>query len=82
MSKPNESKDISMNFATTLLKAMYGLDAPIGEISKVCDQLPNGELKQQLILAIGDILGVISNELMLPIYKQHPSLGSVSEPDI
>ena len=74
------SEKISVDFAIDILKALYGLDPYMGKISEVCDQLPDGDLKFKLTQNLGEIMGIVLSNLMVPIYRQHPSLGSASAP--
>jgi hypothetical protein len=71
---------ISIDFAINLLKNLYNLDIYMGEISEVCDQLLDDDKKNKLVQALGGLMYAILNDLMIPIYRQHPALGTADEP--
>jgi hypothetical protein len=74
------NSQISVEFAKTLLSALYRMDQPINELSEICGELPEGTLKERLFGATGNLMNILLSELMVPIYRQQPSLGTASEP--
>jgi len=73
-------EQISLSLAKDLLKSLYSLDQPINELSAICGELPDGELKKRLIAATGDLMFIVLTDLMVPIYRRQPTLGTASEP--
>ena len=73
-------KAISEDFSRELLRALYGLDAHIGKLDKICSSVQDEAVKAQFVGALGDLMGDIHAKLMRPIYGQHPALGSPYEP--
>jgi hypothetical protein len=71
---------ISVEFAKTLLRALYNTDQPINELSAICGELPEGSLKERLFAATGSLMSIVLTDIMVPIYRQQPSLGTASEP--
>lgn len=72
--------EISEKFAQELLRALYGLDAHVGRLDKICSALPSGALKTECIDALGRLMQDVLSKLMVPIYRQRPTLGSANEP--
>lgn len=77
---PAMSEQISEALAKQLLRSMYALDEPIGKLDSILGLMPTGEARDQLRTVIGDLMGIVTNDLMLPIYRARPGLGQVSEP--
>ena len=73
-------KAISEDFSRELLRALYGLDAHIGKLDKICSSVQDEAVKAQFVGALGDLMGDIHSKLMRPISGQHPALGSPYEP--
>jgi predicted AAA+ superfamily ATPase len=71
---------INKEFAQQLLTVLYRLDKPIGQIDEAISDLASGPEKEKLIEALGELMGEITSDLMVPIYHEQPSLGSASEP--
>ena len=74
-----DERDISESFAKQLLRALYSLDKPIGMLDSVIPDLPPGP-HELVKIAIGDLMSVLLTDLMAPLYRLHPQLGSASEP--
>ncbi len=78
------NKDISKDFAIQLLTGMYGLDQYVINLDKILSELDDGvgtaEFKAEFRELLAGMMFHILDDLMLPIYKQHADLGSVSTP--
>jgi len=74
-----DERTISESFAKQLLRALYSLDKPIGKLDSLLPDLPPGP-HEEVRTAIGDLMHVLLTDLMVPLYRLHPQLGSASEP--
>ena len=75
-----EEQIIDERFAKHLLRALYSLDRPIGEVGQCISALPPGPDRERLKTVIGDVMFIVLNDLMVPLYRLHPQLGRASEP--
>jgi hypothetical protein len=73
------SPEISERFAQQLLRALYRLDRPIGKLDGCLPDLPPGP-REEVRSAIADLMGLVLNELMDPLYAAHPQLGTAADP--
>lgn len=74
------NNQISEDFAKKVLKGLYKLDEPIGALDLVISKTDDLELKNSLFEIMSSLLDITLNELMVPVYQCHPSLGRASEP--
>lgn len=71
---------ISEAFAKELLRALYKMDAPIGQLDTILTNIPPGKDRDNFKIALGTLMGIVLSELMAPIYKAQPQLGTASQP--
>jgi hypothetical protein len=71
---------ISREFAVELLTALYALDDPLGQLDMICEGISNSSAKEKITIALGELMGIVTSDLMVKIYKEQPSLGRASEP--
>ena len=75
-----ERPAISESLAKRLLRALYDLDDPIQRLDRFLSGMPPGADQDFVKSALGDLMGIITSDLMVPIYREHPQLGRASEP--
>jgi hypothetical protein len=78
----DSENQISEEFAKQLLKALYKLDAPVGRLDVLASKTEDKDAKKIISEIVGEMMEITLNELMIPIYKCHPSLGRASDPSI
>lgn len=71
---------ITEAFAKEILRALYRLDEPTGQIDAAISGLPDGDAKRQLVEALGRTMDIVLSDLMVPLYAAHPQLGCANEP--
>jgi hypothetical protein len=71
---------ISRAFAVELLTALYALDDPIGQLDTICGGISNASDRKKFARAIGELMDIVTSDLMVKIYHEQPSLGRASEP--
>jgi hypothetical protein len=71
---------ITEELTKELLRRLYALDKPINRLSDVASELEQGELRTELVRAIGDIMRDVTFELIAPLYRFYPHLGNFAEP--
>ncbi len=76
----DSNKQINEQFAKQLLKALYKLDIPLGDLDNLILRTDDPATKEALFRIMSQIMETMLNELMVPIYRCHPSLGCASEP--
>jgi len=76
----NSENQIDEAFAKQLLRVLYKLDVPLGQLDVLISQTDDQETKVVLFGIMSEIMDITLNEMMIPIYKCHPSLGRASEP--
>jgi hypothetical protein len=60
--------------AARLIEALVGLDAPINALDALSAEIPDMEERKSFRLALGNLMGQIYGDLMIPILRQHPDL--------
>lgn len=71
---------ISEDFAKKMLKGLYKMDEPIGALDHLMSKTDDLEIKSALFEIMSSLMDITLNELMVPVYQCHPSLGRASEP--
>ena len=80
MSDLNESKNISEAFAKQILTSVYSFDKSIGRLDIICSALPDNEMKKKFITELSELMRISLTELLVPVYRERPSLGRASAP--
>ena len=62
------------NVAELLMSNLLALDEPLNSSATLVNQIPNKEEQKEFRRGIGEIVGRIYTDLMLPIIKQYPDL--------
>jgi hypothetical protein len=60
--------------ASRLIEAIVALDVPIGRLDGLSDQITDPEEKAAFRRALGDLMGHIYGQLMIPILRPYPDL--------
>jgi hypothetical protein len=76
----NDTPNITQDFAIKLLKTLHQLDEPLGEVDTVLTAMEQGPDKARLKEALVTLIEVVYFSLMDPIYREHPELGTSTEP--
>ena len=62
------------NVAESLMSNLLALDEPLNSSATLVNQIPNKEEQKEFRRGIGEIVGRIYTDLMLPIIRQYPDL--------
>ena len=62
------------NVAELLMSNLLALDEPLNSSATLVNQIPNKEEQKEFRRGIGEIVGRIYTDLMLPIIRQYPDL--------
>jgi hypothetical protein len=73
-------KRIDESLAKELLRALYGLDSKLNRLDSLVSSLGDSDLKRSFQEVLGELMGDITCDLMVPIYAEHGQLGRASEP--
>jgi hypothetical protein len=76
----NNTARIEIEFAMRLLRTLHQLDEPLGEVDTVLTAMEQGPDKARLKEALVTLIEVVYFSLMDPIYREHPELGTSTEP--
>ena len=60
--------------ATRMMEATLGLGKEIGKLDAIISELEPGREKQELVQALGDILGILTQHFVFRIAREHPEL--------
>ena len=60
--------------ASRLIEAILELDAPINRLDGLSGQITDPEKRTAFRKALGDLMGHIYGQLMIPILRQYPDL--------
>jgi hypothetical protein len=72
--------EISEDFAKRLLIAAFRLDRHLGAIDAVLERLESTQERKVLADVLAGLMHDITFEIMAPIFRVHPSLGTPSDP--
>jgi len=62
------------DMASRMLSATRALEVTIGELDVLVSQVSDGKEKQELVCALGDVIGIISENFVRRIARQYPEL--------
>jgi hypothetical protein len=72
--------EIDRVLAEDLMAAAIMFNGPIGEMDRIISDIDNPELKKCLVTALGNIIGILSAELIFPIAHRYPDLNPLQKP--
>jgi hypothetical protein len=62
------------DMARRMLKAVLALEAEIGEIDIIISQLNDEKERDEYVYALGNVIGIISENFVRRIVRQYPEL--------
>ncbi len=62
------------NHAALILKSAVSFDNEIGTLFRHIRSLEDGEEKERIKKAVGDVMGIITRYIIFPLTTQHPDL--------
>ena len=62
------------NMASRMLKAVAALEARIGELDVLISQLDDEKERDEYVCALGNVIGIISENFVRRIARQYPEL--------
>lgn len=62
------------DMASRILKAALALEAQIGELDGLISQLNDKKEKDEYVRALGDVIGIITENFVFRIVRQYPEL--------
>jgi hypothetical protein len=60
--------------AAKILQSALSLGNPINVLDSLVSQLPDSQEKTLFVQALGNIMGILTRDIVLPIVRQHPDL--------
>lgn len=61
--------------AAGIIDKLVALDAPINALDALSEQIADPEEKRAFLHALGNLMGQLYIDLMIPILRQYPDLG-------
>lgn len=65
---------MSRDMAGRILATAAALEAKFGELDVLVSQLDDGKERDELVSALGDVVGIISESFVRRIARQYPDL--------
>jgi hypothetical protein len=62
------------DMASRMLRATRALEVTIGELDVLVSQVSDRKEKEELVCALGDVIGIISENFVRRIARQYPEL--------
>ena len=62
------------NLAEQLMNKLHSLDAPINDAVELVEQIPDEDERKRFRKGLGEMMGHIYTDLMIPILRQYPDL--------
>jgi hypothetical protein len=60
--------------AARILEAALSVGNEIGKLDSIISELDSGCEKEELVQALGNIMGVLTRDVVFPIVRDHPGL--------
>ena len=61
-------------FACRMMQAALSLGNEIGKLDSIVSELESGREKEELVQALGDIMGILTRHFVFRIAREHPEL--------
>ncbi len=62
------------DIASRILQSALSLGSPINELDSLVSQLQDPAEKEQLVQALGNIMGIVTRDIVLRIVREFPDL--------
>jgi hypothetical protein len=75
MGCPIENNKMNKDVAGSLIAQCVAMDAPITKMTEIIDGIEDEETRDRFRRAVGNLMGFIFAEIMLPIERLYPDLN-------
>ncbi len=60
--------------ASDILESVLALNRPLGQVMDATEALPDGTERAEMVKAVGEILKILTLNIVFPIVRQYPEL--------